>query len=360
MKIVFTTTVYLPHIGGIEVYIHTIAQYLIEHGHKIVIIVADKYCDVVKTEILEGEKIVRLPAREISGFFLLKDKNNCQIVQKEIGDADVVHINVCKFLFGFLAKEKKNNHYRLIVTSHGWLYHTQKYKLIKNFYFRHVISKYAPLYDAIINVSAQDKKIAESFGIYNSCVIENGVNIYKYSKLKPKDKYDARFLYWGRIAQNKGILECLVKLSAYDRDFMFDIIGSCEDKVYERKLNDYISENNLMNKVIFRGRLNDNEIKEYIEKCDFILMPSLHEGFGMTLTECLLSERPIIANTNEAFISILKNVNAEEYLFDYEDVALPISRKIDELLCLKVTPQNVEQYSFQTMIQKTLNVYQNK
>ena len=86
-------------------------------------------------------------------------------------------------------------------------------------------------------------------------------------------------------------------------------------------------------------------------------MPSLHEGFGMTLVECLLSGRPIIANTNESYEYILHCTNAQEYLFDFEDETSKIEDKINELLLKKIVPSNTEQFSIENMIEKTLAVY---
>lgn len=357
MKIVFSTTIYLPHIGGIEIYIHEIAQYLIKNGHTVSVIVADKYCDNVKEEVISDEKVIRLPAREIGGFFFLKDRRHLELVSKEIRDADVVHVNVSKFLFDYFAKQKGFFNYRLVATSHGWLYHTQKYKLIKDIYFKRIIVRYAPMYDGIINVSYQDQEIAHSFGVKDSTVILNGVDCYKYSGLKPKKEFEAHFMYWGRISQNKGIYECLKKLSKYRHVFRFDIIGKCEDKTYEDRLDQLIKENDMSDKVRFLGTLSDDEIREILEKTDIIMMPSLHEGFGMTLVECLLSGRPIIANTNDSYRYILQCTQAEEYLFDFEDESTDINTKIEQLIEKKVSPKNVEQFSAENMIKKTLAVY---
>lgn len=357
MNFVFITTIYLPHMGGIEIYVHEIAQYLIKQGHSVDIIVADKTYNEVKMESIDGEKIIRIPANEINGFFFLKNRNYIQLIKEKIKNADIVHLNVSKFLFGFLAKEKRKFNYRLIVTSHGWLYHTQKHKIIKDFYFRHIIAKYAPLYDGIINVSYQDQDIAKKFGVKNTIVILNGVDCYKYSDLTPKVSFDGHFVYWGRISQNKGIFECLKKLSAYKKGFHFNIIGCCEDRAYQEKLDQFIITEGLSDKIKFLGVLPDEQIRKILEETDIILMPSLHEGFGMTLVECLLSGRPIIANTNESYEYILHCTNAQEYLFDFEDETSKIEDKINELLLKKIVPSNTEQFSIENMIEKTLAVY---
>lgn len=357
MKIVFTTTIYLPHIGGIEVCIHEIAQHLIKTGNDVCVIVADRECTSPTVGFIENERIIRIPAYEICNFFVLKRKSYLQIIDNEIKGADVVHVNVCKFLFDYFARKKTKYKYKLIATSHGWLYHTNNYKFIKDFYFKNVIAQYSKYYDKIINVSHQDQDIAESFGIVNSCVILNGVNLEKYSGIPEKEVFSNVFMYWGRISENKGIYECLKKLSKYKTDFVFYIIGRCEDNKYMDKLKEFIITQKMDNKIVFCGALSNKEIRDKIIESDIILMPSLHEGFGMTLVECLASNRPIIANNIESYEYILRSTNAEAYLFDFCDEESEIDEKIQYLVTHKVRPENIEQYSVNTMAKKTIDVY---
>jgi alpha-1,3-mannosyltransferase len=209
MKVVFTTTIYLPHMGGIEVCIHEMAQYLISKGHQVKILVADTSCYEIKKETIENELVIRYPAREICNFFVLKRRKYLRDIENEIKDADVVHINVCKFLLGFLSRKKRIYNYKLIMTSHGWIFHTNTNLLIKKIFFKLVVAKNAKYCDSIINVSNQDQKIAESFGIKNSYVILNGVDLKKFSNIPPKSTFENKFLYFGRISANKGIYECL-------------------------------------------------------------------------------------------------------------------------------------------------------
>lgn len=358
MKYVFSTFVYLPVMGGIQVYINQIANYLIKEGHEVCVITSDKKISSIVREEIDGARVIRLPAYEIGGFYFLKNKKTALAeIDTEIKNTDLVHVNAPKLLYKYFAENKKKYGYRLIATSHGWFYHTKKFKFAKDWYFRNIICKYAPLYDGIINVSFQDQDIAKSFGLNNTCVIENGVDIYKYSNLPPKKEFQSKFIYFGRIANNKGILECLKKLASYKSDFTFDVIGNCSDQQYMDKLKAYVENSGLSKKVIFWGRLSEDEIRQKLTEADIILMPSLHEGFGMALAECLLTGRPIIANDNDAFRKILQSVEAEGYLFDFENDSSNFSEKVNEVMSSVTIPQNVEQYSVKNMIKKTIDIY---
>lgn len=359
MKYVFSTFVYLPVMGGIQVYIHQIATYLINHGNQVCIITSDENTNSIVHETIDGAHVLRLPVFEIAGFELLKkQRETLKAIDKEIMDADVVHVNAPKFLYRYFAIQKKKYKYRLVATSHGWFYHTKKYKLLKDLYFKHVVVRYSQFYDGIINVSYQDQDIAKEFGLKDTCVIENGVNIYKYANLPEKKEFTNRFIYFGRIAENKGIYECLKKMKTLREDFIFDIIGNCSDKQYKEKIDAYVIKEGLSKNIKFWGRLSEENIRNKLAESDIILMPSLHEGFGMALAECLLSNRPIIANDIPAFRRILTSVHAEAFLFNFESDESDINEKVKELLESEIRPENGEQYSEETMIKKTLSVYE--
>ena len=357
MKIVFVTTEYLPHIGGIEFYIHDISNKLLKEGHEVSIVVADKRCNDIDIEKLDGAKAIRLPSYEICGFFLLKHRKYIDIIDDELCNADVVHLNACKFLYKHLAMMKRKYSYKLIVTSHGWLYHTNKYLIIKDLYFKYCVVKYYKYYDKIINVSIQDQQIAEKFGIRDTIVINSGADIKKFALDDYKSSFDNSFIYWGRISANKGIYECLVKLAQYKFDFTFNIIGACEDNEYESKLNEFLDENNLGNKVKLLGKLSDEQIKKYIVLSDVILFPSLHEGFGLTLVEALVTKRLVLANNIDSYKYILDRTGASEYLYDFSNSANSILDKINELRQKKVNPKNIEQFSVDAMVNNTISVY---
>ncbi|MCI8662034.1 MAG: glycosyltransferase family 4 protein [Hungatella sp.] len=357
MNIIFFTTIYLPHIGGIEFYIHDLAQYAIKQGCNVTIIVADTSCDKKNSYDFERERVIRIPSVKYAEYFLLRDHKQIKLIDNLLDAANIVHLNSCKFLYKFLAKRKKKYNYKLIISSHGWVFHSKEHMWIKNIFFKSVVAKYAKFYDCIINVSYQDEKIANNYGILNTIVILSGTDCTKFANLQPKNSYTGQFTYFGRIARNKGLKECLKKLSEYNEPYEFKIIGDCEDNIYMNELKTLINEKHMQNSVLFLGKLTNDEIRKELEKTDVILMPSLHEGFGLTLVECLLSNRIIIANEIESYKYILKSVCAEDFLFDYNSEKSSLTKKIAELKKHDVKPINVEQFSIEKMASKTFKAY---
>lgn len=356
MKIVYITPVYLPHIGGIEIYVQNLALHFKKLNHEITIITADKLASEVEQYAENGIKIIRIPVYSLSGILILKKRRYLELVNKEISSAKIVHLNDCKFLYRYLGRKKNN--YRLVLSSHGFLFHTKNHSTLKKIFFKNVVVKGQSCYDKIICVSEQDAEIAEKYGMKNIVTILPGADIHKYEHLECKVKNPRpHFLYWGRIARNKGIAECLKKLAIIP-DFVFQIIGNCEDSSYMSDLENIIKSNKLNDKVIFLGAKTDDELRSYITQCDYILMPSLYEGFGITLGECLLSGKLIIANTNTSYKKILKDSDAEDFLFDFENQETNLLQKIEGLNSKKIIPKNIEQFSLETMFRKVSDVYQ--
>ena len=357
MKIIFTTKRYLPYIGGVEIYIQSIAKKLHNDGHEVTIITADINISKILFEQIDDMRVIRLPCSSLAGIYIPKHKKDLNVLDKEISKADVIHINDCKFLYRYFAKRKIRYGYKLIISSHGWLFHTKNHQKIKEIYFNHIVKRYAPMFDEIICVSSQDKNIAERYGINNVKMILNGADINKYSNLDPKATFDYNFFYWGRISKNKGIYECLKKLATLECHYLFKIAGVCENVEYMEKLKIFIDKYNMYDKISFLGLISDEEIRNHINEADVILMPSLYEGFGLTLVESLLSGRIIIANRIESYEYILKEVGAEEFLFDYQDENASFMRKINELRENKTVPHSVDVFSTERMIDHTISCY---
>lgn len=354
MKIVYITPCYLPHIGGIEKYVQSLALYFKEVGNKVCVITAVQDKNDLQIEYNDRIRILRVPVRSFSGILYIKKRKFLRIIDEELRGSDIVHLNDCKFLYRYLAKRKK---YKLFLSSHGFIFHTADYRFLKQIFFKKIIARYSKDYDRIICVSQQDADIAKEYGLKNISIVFPGVDIHKFECEEKKQVVGFRHLfYWGRIARNKGIAECLRKLAAL-KNFDCKFAGACEDELYMQELKSIIKENNLQKCVHFIGSKNDSEIKELINECDCILMPSLSEGFGMTLVECLLSRRNIIANINPSFVRILNDSGATEFLFNFIDTNTNLENKLIELETKKILPINVEQFSLETMFGKISDIY---
>lgn len=344
----------MPHIGGVEKYVQSLALYFKEIGNEVCIITAEQNDNDLQVEYSDGIRIVRVPVRSFSGILYVKKHKFLRMIDAELNNSDIVHLNDCKFLYRYLVKRKK---YKLFLSSHGFIFHTTVYRFLKQIFFKKIIVRYSKDYDRIICVSQRDADIAKEYGLKNISIVFPGVDIHKFECEEKRQVAGFRHLfYWGRIARNKGIAECLKKLATL-RNFDCKFAGVCEDELYMQELESIVRENSLQECVHFIGSKNDSEIKELINECDCILMPSLSEGFGMTLVECLLSRRNIVANVNSSFVKILTASGVTEFLFDFINANTKLEDKLTEIENKKILPVNVEQFSLETMFVKISAIY---
>lgn len=119
-----------------------------------------------------------------------------------------------------------------------------------------------------------------------------GVNLeeYPFEEYPPTDK--TRFLFVGRIMQEKGIDELFDAAKRIKREYdnvEFDVVGMYEDN-YEETVNRLVDDG-IIN---FYGYQQD--VKPLVKQSHCFVLPSWHEGMANTNLECGAMGRPIITS----------------------------------------------------------------
>lgn len=345
MKILLITSIYLPHIGGIELYVKNLAASLVSKGHDVSVFVGDRFVKSVSNTVEYGIRTVRVPVFYFKGMTYLRSKADIKILEKELSSVEVVHLNDVKFLYKFLAQKKSIYGYKLFFSSHGFIFHTKSFLFLKKLYMKRM-SKYSGFYNLNYCVSENDLKIAKDFKFSNLKMLIPGCDVKKFSEIDPNKFEKNVFVCFGRIARNKGILELVKLFNSCSFDFSLKIIGKCDDDTYFQKITS-VSQNDT--RIKFLGYKTDEEIKEYIQAAEFLVFPSLHEGFGLTLVESLSSGKKIIANRIETFTQILTDCGLPEFLFEFASEQNSLQDKIEELRNFSMRKINLEKYSVKYM-----------
>lgn len=121
------------------------------------------------------------------------------------------------------------------------------------------------------------------------------------------DKTDneiTKIIFVGRLIEKKGIIFLLdiIKSLHTNLPFTLEIYG---DGPMKNKVNSYIIENNLSDKVFLKGTLPYAEIYSVYKHADIFVLPSLRETGGTVLTEAMAHKLPICALN----MSISKTLN---------------------------------------------------
>ncbi len=356
MKILIITSIYLPHIGGIELYVKNLATGLKKNGNDVSIFVGDRISNKFSDAVEYGIRTIRVPVLYFKGMTYLKRLEDKLLLERMLAKCDVVHLNDVKFLYKFLARKKSVYGYRLFFSSHGFIYHTSDFLLLKNYYMKKM-AKYSKFYDINYCVSENDAVIAKKFYFSNIKILIPGTDIHKFDCIKPDIFTKNCFVYWGRVAPNKGILELVTFFHKLSNNYLLQIIGSCDNNGYFQKI---ISAAEKDKRITFLGYKTDDEIKKYAQRAEFLVFPSLHEGFGMSLIEGLSSGKKIIANNIETFIQILSECSETEYLFDFKEDEKKFNDKLAQLRGKNtVNRPRLEKFSIEFMVKEIEKDYSN-
>ncbi|MBI5620115.1 glycosyltransferase family 4 protein [Candidatus Gottesmanbacteria bacterium] len=185
--------------------------------------------------------------------------------------------------------------------------------------------------------------------------------IYKSANDKSTNKKpivpEPYFLYVGNAYPHKN-LETLVQ-AFQPKDTRLVLVG--KDDYFYQRLKKEVGQLGLRHGVIFFGQANDAELANLYSHAIALVFPSMMEGFGLPGLEALANGCQVIASDIPVFheifgksVSYVDPYRAEsllEKLTQAERGALPkpAPREVDFLL---------EQFSWETMAKKTLDVYE--
>ena len=116
-------------------------------------------------------------------------------------------------------------------------------------------------------------------------------------------------LYIGEISKRRNvdfIIKIFNKLKKSRNDIKLVIIGKGEKK-YLKKCKNIINKYNLSKDIIYKERINQNNLKNVYENTSIFLLPTSYDIFGMVLLEAMYFGTPTITTYNGGSSTIIKN-----------------------------------------------------
>ena len=143
-----------------------------------------------------------------------------------------------------------------------------------------------------------------------------GVNLQEFSPAPyPDSDKETRFLFVGRIMQEKGVDELFAAIRYLKPRYpqtRFDFIGWYED-AYQTEVEEMQKEG----LIHFHGF--QPEVRPYIERCHCVILPSWHEGMSNTLLEAAAMARPLITNRIHGCMEAV-NENVNGFLCEKQNI----------------------------------------
>lgn len=339
--------------GGSEKYYFELAKLLKEHGHQVAffsmqdeknITTGDKEYFVEKIDLNTGSKLKALD--------VIFSKTNYEKMKEALEDfkPDIVHINnFQRQLSASIIKAIKEKNISIVFTAHdvqaicpaitmmdnnknicekcihGKYLNCIKKKCNKDSTLKSIIGAIEGYYYRINKIYTKkiDYIITPS-EFYKIKLIEDGIsgdkieaihNFVELSKYDLKTLDEGYALYFGRLSKEKGILNLINAFSKMDRGALY-IAGEGPEKETIEKI---IKENNMQDRVKLLGFLNSDEMKEYIRKCKFVVVPSIwYENCPYSVMETLAIGKPVIGADIGGIPELVRN-NECGLIYDYDN-----------------------------------------
>jgi glycosyltransferase involved in cell wall biosynthesis len=147
----------------------------------------------------------------------------------------------------------------------------------------------------------------------DTTVIYNPVSntFYNYDTfIKNINLNDLKLVYLSRFSKQKAHLE-LIQFFLNEKEILINnkiVIYFYGDGSEMESCLKLVNDNSLQNNFKFLGFVDQNQISEEINNYDIAIFPSIYEGFGVAVAECIASGLPVIYNkVNETLVEIVND-----------------------------------------------------
>ena len=341
--------------GGSEKYYFDLAKLLEENGNEVAFF-SMKDEKNIKTNCKEFfvESSDMNSKNPFKAFEIISSKRNKKIMENALEDfkPDVVHLNnFQRQLSASIIEPIEKRNIPIIFTAHDLqaicpsivMLDSEKNiceKCIKGRYMNCIKnncvkdSKLKSILGAIEGFYYRNKKIYSSkinkilapSDFFRQMLIKDGIQPEKIATLHnfiDLQQYDKEIedngyaLYFGRLSKEKGIFNLLKAIKKVNGKLY--LAGDGPDR---EKIEKYIRENNLLDKVILLGYLNENDIKEYIRKSRFIVIPSIcRENCPYSILETMAIGKPIIGSATGGTLELVKNKETGYLVSNVEELS---------------------------------------
>lgn len=360
MKIAYCIT-RMDEIGGAQIHLRDIALAFQKQGHDISIL-SGSLGDLTDHLAGSGIKIYHVPSlkRSIHPYYdVLALFQISKLLFKIKPDVVACHSSKAGLLGRLAAKICG---IKSVFTAHGWAFTEGVSPNTAKIY--RVLEKWASkITTHIITVSQYDRDLALKYKIAppeKMTVIHNGVpDILYEGRMISEDHKPLKLLMVARFGGQKDHKLLLSALkNCRDLDWTLDLVGRGDAQEFI----EYCIENNIQDRVNFLGERND--VADLLKDTDVFLLISRWEGLPISILEAMRASVPVIASdvggVKESVID-----GQTGYLVPRGDAKVleqrlrTLMNNKSDAIMLGANGRRVyeKNFSFQSMIQSTFNVY---
>lgn len=306
MKILHVTKKYPNSIGGDASAVYNLEKQQNKNRHKVFILTTN--CDEIKNNknlikfgIMDNSENLDTITlkRTISLIFLFF--RSFKIIKQVRPDIVHSHSIDLGFILSFACSKYK---IPIINTCHGISFNDSQFSIFKRclelFFLKN------GKFNKIITVDPNSLKSFKNNGLNDVIYVPNGadLNTIKENTNSIRGR-KIRVIFVGRLEEQKGIKYLIESVKVLkDIEFELIIIGSGSQ---ETKLRGFVKKYGLDEKIIFLGNKKNKEVLYELLCSDIFVLPSIWEGFPLTILEAWTANLPVITTNVGGISKICKN-----------------------------------------------------
>jgi len=221
--------------------------------------------------------------------------------------------------------------------------------------------------DSMIALTEDMKQAMQSIYYRDVAVVPNGIEFKEYMSEAPVNMIkgsEKRILFVGRLYPVKGVqylLQAMKIIHEEMPDVKLILVGDGEEREHLESLTDSLE---IRERVEFAGRVLHKKVQDYMNQADVLVLPSLSEGFPLTILEAMACGLPIVATRVRGVPDIVEN-DTNGYLVDTKDpeqIAWALLKILEnEQLRKNISKNNrekVKTYSWDKVVVQLERIYQ--
>lgn len=258
-----------------------------------------------------------------------------------------------------------SKHSKHILTVHDLNFLVEKDKRKADKYLRK-LQKNIDRADAITVISDFTKQLLNNNIDCNGktiYTIYNGVELQTFEDAaKPSYLDDRDFFFSLGVIGLKKNFHVLIPLMKRFPDMKMVIAGNNQSE-YAIKIQSIIRENNLEDRIVLPGKINNEDKYWLFSNCKAFLFPSIAEGFGLPVIEAMLAGKPVFLSKHTSLPEIGGDAAYYWDNFDADHMSDIIRKRLKEFekdpekISGKIT-QHGRQFSWRVCIEQYLDLYQ--
>lgn len=310
MRVALITPRFLPHIGGLEVHVGSIARRLVAAGHSVEVM-TQAMPSAQRLDRLDGATVRRFPIR-LGGDAYPFAPGLWSNIERHARDFDVIHVHsyhATSAIPAALAPVR-----RLVFTPHylggGRTLIARAIHLPYRFIGRILFQR---ANHVVCTTVAEADMVARHFpnAVSKITIIPNGIDVDLINNAAPQDHTGRVILCAGRLEEYKNAHLVVAAMPFLDRFMQLVIVG---DGPAAKGLARLATELGVASRVDLVGAVKWPEVYRWFRAADIFVTMSARESYGMTVLEAHAAGARVVASDIPAHRELTAVLGAEAAL----------------------------------------------